>query len=108
MKTYSYSAVENYVSECWNDGADVYRIDGVLLDGHIIFHGGGAVEFFRETAINSWSSGLARHVFKKRVDKWVFEYFADYLADVDDDETRDYIQDVVRMLKDFNEERKTA
>lgn len=107
MKTYSYSAVENYVSECWNDGADVYRIDGVLVDGYIIFHG-GAVEFFRETVINSWTSGLARHVFKKRIPAWVFDYFADYIADVDDDETRDYLQGIVRLLEDFNNARKTA
>lgn len=57
MKTYSYSAAENYVSECWNDGADVYRID---------------------------------------------------LSDVDDDETRDYIQVIIHLLEDFNNARKTA
>ena len=62
-RIYTAAAVEKYLSD--NDLFIDDIIDGCLLDTLIIYHDNGITEIFEEIALNEWSSGYARHIYRK-------------------------------------------
>lgn len=59
---YSYNAFIKYFTSLENIDSDV--IEGCLIDTVIIYHSSGTIEVFEETALNTWQSAYARHIYK--------------------------------------------
>lgn len=70
-RIYTATAVDKYLND---NGLFVDEIiDGCLLDTLIIYHDNGITEIFEETYINEWSSGYARHIYRKGMPKRFIE-----------------------------------
>ena len=67
-KTYSFEAVNHYMENCTTI-IDISVIEGCLLDTFILYHENGIEEVFEETYLNEWSSGYARHIYRKGLPK---------------------------------------
>lgn len=66
-RIYSYKAVDNYIAN--NDLIEcVDIVPGVLVDSYFIYHN-NAIEVFEEYPLNSWESGLIRHIYRKGLPK---------------------------------------
>lgn len=76
QKLYTLEAVNNYMSMLGEMALDV--IEGCLLDTYVIYHDGGVVEVFEETALNEWNSAYVRHIYRKGLPK----RFVDALAEM--------------------------
>ena len=67
-KIFSYEAVTRYMENC-NTIVDIDVIEGCLLDTFVLYHESGIEEVFEEAYLNEWSSGYARHIYRKGLPK---------------------------------------
>lgn len=99
MKYYAYEAVMDYVNKETDKGNEVFVIGGCLLDSYVVIHH-NMVEILKETYVNAWQSTYTRHVYRKRVPEWLFDFVGAAVG-----EDGEYLQDCIRTMIEFNEER---
>lgn len=67
-KLYSLTALQDYLKKV-ETVTDMEIIEGCLLDNYILWHGEDIIEIFEEVATTCWTSGYARHIYRKGLPK---------------------------------------
>lgn len=101
MNIYSYKAVDAYLNTL-PENTLVFMIPGSLVDNYIVFHEhAAAVEFFNEKYLNPWASGIARHVYRKRIPGKLFDFIRESVTDKTIDP--EYADEILEYLEYFRE-----
>ena len=95
-KVYKPSVVWDYIAGLCEEGEAIDTIEGVLTDSYIVYHSPEFIEVWEEVALNEWSSGYHRHVYRKGLPrKWV-EAIEEYFLEKEREEEENARSEIIQ------------